>query len=401
MPRILHLGVGNFFRAHLADYTQGCPNWRITGVSFRSPAIRDGLENQNYTYALLIRGAQNTRIKPITVLQEMIVVPEDPGVLLYEMADPEVAVISLTVTEKGYHLGPDGRLNLSDPAVAVDLQGGAMTPVGALARGLAQRDAPVTVLSCDNLPGNGGKLAAAVAHFADAAGLPQPDDTTFPACMVDRITPATTDEVRALAGDPMAVPTEAFTEWVIEDTFAADRPDWPGVQWVTDVAPHEMRKLRMLNGAHSFLAYAGVLQGYEYVHEAVADPDLRAQARALMDEAAHTLPPEVRDQADDYAKALLTRFDNPHMNHRLRQIAMDGSQKIPIRILDTLADRGTRPSPALDAAIAAWVGFVRQEVAAGRTLDDPAAEALVAACGRDNPDRSLRALVNGTMRQEM
>lgn len=393
MPRILHLGVGNFFRAHLADYTQATPDWRITGVSFRSPNIRDGLEKQGYAYALVIRGADGTEVKRITALQEMIVVPEDPVMLLYEIADPDVAVISLTITEKGYHLGADGRLDLSDPAVAADLQGAAMTPVGALARGLAQRDAPVTVLSCDNLPNNGGKLAAAVTRFADAAGLPAPRDTSFPACMVDRITPGTTDDVRAQAGDPMAVPTEAFTEWVIEDNFAAARPDWPGVQWVGDVAPHEMRKLRMLNGAHSFLAYAGVLKGFEFVHEAVADSELRAQARALMDEAAETLPDTVQRQADAYANALLARFDNPHMNHRLRQIAMDGSQKIPIRILDTLADRGDRRSPALERAVAVWVGFVRQEVAAGRTLEDPAAEALVTACAGNNPDQALRDLL--------
>ena len=191
----------------------------------------------------------------------------------------------------------------------------------------------------------------------------------------------------------MAVPTEAFSEWVIEDRFAGPRPDWPGVQWARNVAPHEMRKLRMLNGAHSFLAYAGTLRGHTYVHEAIADPILRDTAQALMIEAVETLPREVQDQAVPYAQALLDRFANPNLQHRLRQIAMDGSQKIPIRILATRRDRGTLESPALDQALEAWVAFVRAEVAEQRPLDDPRSQDLVAACQIDTPESALRALI--------
>ncbi|WP_299620115.1 mannitol dehydrogenase family protein [uncultured Tateyamaria sp.] len=391
--RILHLGVGNFFRAHHAWYTQSCPGWRITGVSFRSPDIRDRLSARGYNYALVIKDAAGTQINRITCMDRMLVVAENPGALLAEIADAAISVITLTVTEKGYRLGPDGTLDMSDRAIQDDLRGGAVTPVGALARGLAMRRTPVTVLSCDNLPDNGRKLGQAVAAFADAASLTIPPDVAFPSCMVDRITPATTDDIRAEAQDPMAVPTEAFTEWVIEDEFAGPRPNWPGVQWVQNVAPHEMRKLRMLNGAHSYLAYAGTLRGHEFVHEAIADPVLRAGARGIMAEAATTLPEQVQTQAADYADALITRFENPNLNHRLRQIAMDGSQKLPIRILATMADRKGQASPALNAAVDAWLHFVQAEVAAGRQLDDPMVDALASACATDDPETALRVLI--------
>ncbi|MEL6566192.1 MAG: mannitol dehydrogenase family protein [Pseudomonadota bacterium] len=392
MGRILHLGVGNFFRAHQAWYTQACPGWDVIGVSFRSSAIRDGLAAQGYQYSLVIKDAAGARVEKITCLRDIIVATEAPDSVHAQIVADKTTLITLTVTEKGYHLGPDGQLDLADPAIQTDLSGGAMTVVGALARGLAQRSVPVTVLSCDNLPGNGARLGAAVRQFAEAAGLQIDAHVSFPSCMVDRITPATTDEIRAEAGDLMAVPTEAFSEWVIEDDFAAARPDWPGVHWVSDVAPHEMRKLRMLNGAHSFLAYAGTLAGYTYVHEAVADPELRKGAWALMTEAAATLPPEVQGQTSRYAKALLERFENPNLHHQLRQIAMDGSQKMPIRIVAPLSER-TEPSPALQAAVTAWIRFVQAEVAAGRTLDDPRAEALAHACASPNPEGALRTLI--------
>jgi fructuronate reductase len=392
MPRILHLGVGNFCRAHLAWYTQHSPGWQITGVSFRSSTIRNRLAVQNHAYALVISDAAGSKVEQITCLTDMHVVAEDPLAVIDAVADPSVEVITLTVTEKAYHLGPDGALDLNSPAIRSELNGGPLTPVGALARGLAKRATPVTVLSCDNLPENGRKLRTAVTAFAKAARLSLPATVTFPSCMVDRITPATTDPVRAQTNDPMAVPTEAFTEWVIEDDFAATRPDWPGVQWVPDVTPHEKRKLRMLNGAHSYLAYAGMLAGHTFVHEAIADPVLRAGAAAIMSEAATTLPPAMQAQARAYAKALITRFENPTIRHRLQQIAMDGSQKLPIRIVATLADR-TGQSPALTAVITAWLAFARREIAAGRPLDDPLAEQIAAACGSPDPDAALHQLI--------
>ncbi|WP_299600069.1 mannitol dehydrogenase family protein [uncultured Tateyamaria sp.] len=393
MPHILHLGVGNFFRAHAAAYTQDTPGWQITGVSFRSPAIRDGLAAQNYDYSLIVKDAGGTLIKPITCMSDMLVASEGSVSVIDAVASDQFSVITLTVTEKAYHLGPDGQLDMASADIQADLLDTGTTVIGTLTRGLARRQSPVTVLCCDNLPDNGSKVERAVRDFAAAAKLNLPDTITFPSSMVDRITPATTDAIRAEAGDKMAVPTESFTEWVIEDRFAAAKPDWPGVQWVDDVAPHEMRKLRMLNGAHSFLAYAGALRGYTYVHEAIADPELRHTTQALMREAAETLPDSVQAQAEAYADALIKRFENPNLHHRLRQIAMDGSQKLPIRILATLEDRGKSPSPLLKAALDAWIAFVQAEVAADSALDDPKAEELVTACKSPEPDAALRAVI--------
>ena len=376
MTTILHFGPGNFFRAHLAEYTFDAGGWVIEAVSLRSADVADAFAAHGPSYTLAVQGQEPRQIDVITQVH---VAPRDPGAVLARIADPAVTIISATVTEKGYHLDGAGRLDLADPVIAAELTGGPQSLIGYLAHGLAQRSAPVTILSCDNRVGNGRALEAAVRDFAAAAGVEITCDTRCPNAMVDRITPATTEDQIAATGDPMVVPCEAFKEWVIEDRFAGPRPAWPGVQFVEDVAPHELRKLRMLNGAHSYLAYAGALKGHTYVHEAVADPDLRTGVRALMSEAAATLPEVVRAQAAPYADALISRFENPHLNHALRQIAMDGSQKLPYRIVDSLRARGAAASPALVGALRAWVEFCRTETAAGRALQDPNAAALAKA----------------------
>ncbi len=390
-PRLLHIGVGNFARAHLADYTQDAGGWTITGVSLRSPTVRDGLRAQGYNYGLAVQGQG---IKRIDVFDDVLVAPEAPGAVLAQIADPNVHIISVTVTEKGYHLTPENTLDLQDPLIARDLEGrGPRTVIGFLARGLAARATPVTVLSCDNRAHNGDVLQAAVVAFAAEARLDMGQvQARFPNSMVDRITPATSDALRAETGDPMAVPTEPFREWVIEDRFAGPRPDWPDVAFAQDVAPHEMRKLRMLNGAHSMLAYAGILAGHEFVHQAMADEVLRAQARALMEEAARTLTPEMQEIAPAYADALVARFDNPHINHSLRQIAMDGTQKLPYRMIDSLRALGG-DAPALAAGVRAWARFCRAEVAAGRDLQDPKAAEIAQVLGAGGSDKDLLALV--------
>lgn len=394
MPRILHIGVGNFVRAHLADYTQDAGGWTITGVSLRSATIRDGMQAQGYDYGLAVQGQA---LKPITVFDTVLVAPEDPQAVLHQIADPEVHIISITVTEKGYHLTPQNTLDFDDPLIVQDLHEQApRTVIGYLARGLAARQTSVTVLSCDNRAANGDVLRKAVVDFAARAGV-QIDlsKTRFPNAMVDRITPATSQDLRDVTGDAMAVPTEPFREWVIEDDFAGPRPEWPEVQFTDDVAPHEMRKLRMLNAAHSMLAYAGTLAGHAYVHEAMADAELRRAARDVMDEAALTLTTEMQVLAPEYAEALIARFDNPHINHSLRQIAMDGSQKLPYRMLDSiraLHERGT-PSPALAAGVRAWIAFCRHEAAAGQSLQDPLADEIAQIARSGGSDASLLALI--------
>ncbi len=398
MGRIVHFGLGNFARAHLLDYTadanakNASGGWDVVGISLRSAAVRDGLAAQGYRYDLCVHGAGAKRIG---VLSDVLVAPEDPQAVLDAIAVADI--VSATVTEKGYHLDAQGVLDLGDPAIASDLAGeGPATLIGFLVHGAARRTRPLTVLSCDNRIGNGAVLRRAVERFAQAAGADIDWSLLrFPNAMVDRITPATTDALRARSGDPMAVPTEAFREWVIEDDFAGPRPDWPGVLFVDDVGPHELRKLRMLNGAHSLMAYAGLLAGHVHVHEAVADPALRAQVEALMDEAAATLPAAAREGASAYAAALIARFENPELAHRLDQIAMDGTQKVPYRFVGTLraalAQQGR--TPAVCAAMRAWMDFCLAQTAQGLALDDPGAEAIARAATAPDPRRALLTLV--------
>ena len=390
MGRIVHFGLGNFARAHLLDYTADAGGWDVVGVSLRSPTVRDGLVVQGFAYDLCVQGQG---VKRIDVIHDVLVASEDPKVVLNAMAKAEI--ISVTVTEKGYHLDASGLLDLEDPDIGADLVGqGPSTLIGFLAHGLVGRQMPVTVLSCDNRVENGTALARAVKRFAQAAGLVIDwGIVRFPNAMVDRITPATTANVRAISGDPMAVPTEAFREWVIEDDFAGPRPDWPDVQFVSDVAPHELRKLRMLNGAHSLIAYAGLACGHVFVNQAIADVELRAWVVSLMQEAATTLPTEVRGEALAYAKALVVRFENPELMHRLDQIAMDGSQKVPYRFIATLRDADGN-APAVIKGIQAWVDFCISETAMGKVLNDPNAKALMDAARGKDPLMKILSLVD-------
>jgi fructuronate reductase len=335
--------------------------------------------------------------KRIYVLENVLVASENPLSVLTAVADPNNHIISLTVTEKGYTLTSDNRLDLNNPGVLEDLNiGQPKTVIGFLAYGLARRETPVTVLCCDNLSHNGDVLGQAVQDFAEAAGLEiEWSKVSFPNSMVDRITPATTKALGEVTGDLMAVATEPFSEWVIEDRFVAPRPDWQDVQFVSDVRPHEMRKLRMLNGAHSFLAYAGILSGYEFIHETVGDPQLRRQAHGLMREAAQTLVDVSEDETEAYASALLKRFENPDLKHRLRQIAMDGSLKIPYRWCDSLrallADK--KEAPNLKLALLRWTEFCRAEMAEKSTLQDPYADEIIVAATSQNPQDALLKMV--------
>ncbi|MEM8980874.1 MAG: mannitol dehydrogenase family protein [Pseudomonadota bacterium] len=393
--QIVHFGIGNFARAHIAAHTDSLEDWHILGVSLRSSTVRDGLKAQGFQYRLAVQG-QAPRI--IDTVRNVLVAPEDPDAVLASLREPETQVISATVTEKGYHLNADGSLNLTAPDIEHDLQSAVpRSIIGYLAYGLAKRDDPVTVLCCDNRLENGLTLENAVKTFAEAAGLRLPWSTlSFPNTMVDRITPATQEADRMRYQDPMVVCCEPFSEWVIEDRFAGAKPNWPGVQWVSEVAPHEMRKLRLLNGAHSYLAYAGILAGHSYVHEAIGDPILRQGARDLMAEASLTLPQSVQDQADSYAKSLIERFENPLLRHALIQIAMDGSQKIPYRWGDSLkALQDMRaPRPALSAAFEAWCAFCKSEIEAEQPLNDPLNDEISKALSREVPRDALAALVN-------
>ncbi len=404
MGQILHFGVGNFFRAHQAWYIWKAGGWTVTGVSLKSPRMRDLLQAQGFAYNLVTQDASGDLVEKVDVLTDILVAPENPQKVLDKVSNPGVEIISATVTEKGYHLTPDGRLNFDDPDIAHDLEAPLpRTLIGYLARGLHARQTPVTVLSCDNRAENGDSLRDAASDFAARAGLRAPTEiASFPNAMVDRITPATSDSlITKLAAqniqDAAPVPTEPFSEWVIEDNFSGKTPNWTlhGVQIVDDVSSHELRKLRMLNGAHSYLAYAGVMAGHDFVHQAIADPVLRAGAEGIMAEAAQTLDPSLQEQAKGYANELVQRFENPSLHHALRQIANDGSEKIRYRILDTLSARASDglASLNLSAAFRAWVRFCVTETAQGRQLNDPRAEALAKASRMADPERQIAAML--------
>lgn len=414
---VVHLGIGAFHRAHQAVYfdrllSQGETGWMIRGASLRSAAVADQLNPQAglYTCVEQDRGGEVCRI--VGSVRDVLVGPQDPRRLIAAMAHPDTALVTLTVTEKGYELDPGtGALNRESAAIRhdVDNPDRPRTAPGYLVAALARRRAdglaPFTILSCDNLPENGRRTRAAVLELARQTdpGLADwiADTAAFPCSMVDRIVPATIEaDIETLAAregyhDAGMVKAEAFSQWVVEDRFCNRRPplERVGVEMTLDVAPWEKIKLRLLNGAHSALAYLGGLAGYTHVHEAIADLHLRAFVEALWDEVEPTLDRPDGFDATAYRQALLERFANPALAHRLHQIAMDGSQKLPQRLLATLADRQAagRPSPALELAIAAWMRWQGGEDTRGNrfTVDDPMVDRTRPAfmAGGGDPDR--------------
>lgn len=409
---IVHLGLGAFFRAFGAVYIEeamaasGGGDWGIVGVSLRSPAIRDQLAGQDFVYTARELGPEGSRLHQVEIVRDVLVAPESPEAVLAAMADPAIRIVTLTVTEKGYcHDPASGRLNFSNPDIEHDLTAALpRSAPGYLVRSLQRRKAagvpPFTVLTCDNLPDNGRLVKGIVLELARAI---DPDlaawleaEGRFPATMVDRIVPATKPEdIEALARetgreDAAPVVHEPFRQWVVEDDFvpaygADARPDLGavGVELVSNVTPYEHMKLRMLNGTHSSLAYLGYLAGHETIAETVADPVFAGFVKGVWrNEIIPSLkaPPGVDLLA--YADALFERYANPGIRHRTWQIAMDGSQKLPQRILGTLRDNlaAGRSSPGLVTAVAAWMIYVGGTDLDGKPIDvrDPLAERLKA-----------------------
>ncbi|WP_287864837.1 mannitol dehydrogenase family protein [Achromobacter sp.] len=408
---IVHLGLGAFARGHLAAvneaaiHASGDPRWGICGVSLRQADTRDALAPQDGLYTLALRSADaegrpQARLAVIGCLLETLVAPEDPQAVLARIASPYTRIVSLTVTEKGYcHDPASGALNLAHPDIVHDL-GQPLAPrstIGFLVWGLQRRRAaglgPVTLLSLDNLPSNGHLLRGLVLAFAAQVDARLAEwigqACTFPCSMVDRIVPRTTDEDRAAVAqalgmtDAWPVQAEPFLEWVVEDHFAADRPDWAagGARFAAEAAPFETLKLRMVNGAHSALAYLSVMAGWATVDQAVAQPALRRYLADLMrTEIAPTLPALPGLDLAAYQERLLQRYANPALRHQTRQIAMDGSQKMPQRLLGTVRARlaADRPITGLALALAGWLHFLPGVDQAGRRypIEDPLAETL-------------------------
>ena len=412
---IVHLGLGAFVRAHMATYTDDLlaiePGpWGIAGVSLRRPDQRDALAPQDGLYTALQRDGAGMQARIVGCLRRTIVAPENPAALVATMAAPSCRIVSLTITEKGYcHDPATGQLDQHNPEIRHDLENAAAprSAVGLIVAGLAARRLaglpPFTVLCCDNLPHN-GRLVAGLAHnFAamrdDALARWIEANCAFPSTMVDRIVPATTDQDIAAAAeatglyDAAPVTHEPFRQWVIEESFVArTRPAWDkvGAQLVTDVAPYEHMKLRLLNGAHSALAYLGYLSGYETIADVIANDAFRAYVGRLWDEIIAVVPPPPGADLHRYAAELLARFGNTAIRHRTWQIAMDGSQKLPQRLLDTVRERLARnlPIPRLALAIAGWIRYIGGKDEAGQPIDvrDPLADRLKTVLAEAGPD---------------
>ncbi|MFT4255253.1 MAG: mannitol dehydrogenase family protein [Caulobacter sp.] len=399
---VVHFGPGAFHRAHQAFYfdqlLERDPRWGICAVSLKSPGVRDALAPQDglYTLAQLDR---ETSFRIVGAILEVLVAPEDPEAVFARLAAPQTRLITLTVTEKGYCLTGEGKLDTAHPDIVRDLADPRrpVSAVGYVVEGLRRRFAaglpPYAVVACDNLADNGWRLKAAAVAFAEAVDPALAawiaTEAAFPRTMVDSITPATDDalrqRVRTATGlaDAWPIQREAFTQWVVEDVLGGSAPDLAsvGVTLTDDVRGFERAKLRLLNGVHSTLAYAGLLKGHETVFEAVGDPALEALARDLMvkDIIPTLTAPRGLDLAA-YAEAILDRFRNPEIRHLLSQIAWDGSQKLPFRILGTVKDalEAGRDVERLAVPIAAWFHFLKMRAAEGVAVTDPLADRLLA-----------------------
>lgn len=423
-PGIVHLGIGAFHRAHQAVViddllASGATDWGIVGASLRSADTYDALAPQDCLYTVAVRSGAGAEHRIIGSVLSTEVAKENPAQLIARMADPAIRIISLTITEKGYcHTPQTGELNTAHPDIVHDLanpDAPRSAPgfiVAALARRRALGVAPFTVLCCDNLSANGHTVKRILTQFAclrsRELGQWIADDVACPSTMVDRIVPETTEADRAAVAAELAltdawpVITEPFTQWIVEDQFPAGRPNFAdaGVQLVSDVTPFEHMKLRLLNASHSALAYLGYLAGFETIAATMTDERFAAFARGVMEESAPTLSMPVGTDLGGYSASLLKRFANPALHHRTWQIAMDGSQKLPQRLLGTMQDR-LRLGLPIDThalAVAGWMRYVTASDEQGRTIDvrDPLAPELAAIAKTAGPvaDRLAPALLD-------
>ena len=372
---ILHLGLGSFHRAHQAVYTAaalaagGGDDWGIIGVASRSRAVVDAMHAQDMLYSVAEISPAGTRLAIPAIHTDAFVAADDVERVVRGIADPEIRIVTLTVTENGYSYSPStGHLDLSDPIIAADLRGeGPASTIGQLARGIQRRagasGAPLTVLSCDNLAANGSHTRRLVREFLQSLPGAEGSDAlafldahvSFPSSMVDRIVPSTTDELRDRASgllgvrDEIPVPAEPFTMWAIEDDFRAGRPAWEagGAVFTDEVGRYEQMKVRLLNGTHSLIAYLGALRGAETIPDAIGLSDIDGAARiVLSDEYLPSLEMPAGVDFDAYQAQLFDRWGNTALGHRTTQVGTDGSVKLRQRIPEPAVqalDAGTMP----------------------------------------------------------
>lgn len=381
---IAHLGIGNFARAHLLAYTEDAlaaagGDWRVIGASLRGSTLDSQLAPQDYRYTLLEKGTETTATV-IGALHSVISGRERIADVLSTIASPECRIVSLTVTEKGYGLAGNGVLDAAHPDIARDLseQESPHGVIGVIAAALARRHAnglrPFTTISCDNLPHNGHRLREGLIEFSRAVHGPTlarwiETEAAFPSTVVDRITPVPVETTAALAlagtgyEDLAAVETEPFRQWILEDSFSADRPAWDaaGAILVPDIRDYERMKLWMLNGTHSLIAYCGCLEGKPFVRDVMADPNLKTLVSRHL-QAASAAIGQLGIDLDAYAEKLKERFSNPAIAHATAQIAMDGTQKLPQRLTApaiAALERRTDFQP-FAFALAVWIVYAER-----------------------------------------
>lgn len=399
-PGVIHIGPGAFHRAHQAvffdDLLGHDPRWGVAAISLRSSALRDALAPQDWLYTLASLCAE-TRMRVVGALSSVDAAQEDLEPALNRFATPHAYVVTLTVTENGYCLDTDGMLDFSRAEMRADLKSPRRprSAIGFLLEGLRRRRqaglGAMTVLSCDNLIDNGTKLRNAALALASetapelAAWIE--DEIAFPRTMVDAITPATDESLRTNvaaaigACDAWPVQREFYSSWVIEDGLKSPFPDLAavGAKITTDVDGYAQAKLRLLNGAHSSLAYLGLARGRRTVFEAMHDPVIAEFIRRLMTEelSVAIMPPRGLDLSA-YADELIARFENPAIAHETAQIAMDGSQKLPIRLIGAIGDNlaAQRPFALMATGVAAWMRHIRRSARDERAIADPLAEPL-------------------------
>lgn len=403
-PGIVHLGPGAFHRAHQAVYTDLAMNeyggdWRIIGVSMRSDTLQRALAPQENLYTLQVLDT-HPYCQVIGAFSELYTLQNDRALVQDAMTAETTYVISLTITEKGYCLDNDGNLDWEHPDITHDKKAleKPISAIGLICQTLSLRKelghGKLTIISCDNLTDNGQKLGQAIRAFAKVC-YPElnqwiEQNVSFPNSMVDSITPATTDETKTevysytCLQDEWPIQREGFTQWVLEENFAGPVPAWDkvGVTYTANVAVYEKAKLRILNGTHSTIAYLGILFGFETVFEAISDPSMQTIIAAqLNEEIIPSLAEVCSDEINlqEYADSIVRRYHNEHIKHYLSQIAWDGSQKIPFRILGSIRDNLKQGAPIkyLSLCVAAWIVFLQKRFDTNVELVDPMAPALL------------------------
>lgn len=411
-PGIVHIGVGGFHRAHQAVYLDDYfhlhsnnpeeKHWGICGIGLLEwdQRMRDALQSQDCLYTLVERSAEGDRPRIIGSICKYLYAPDNRQAVIEAMAHPECRIVTLTITEAGYYyVEGTGDLDVNHPTIQHDLQN-PDEPTGAFGFLIAALDRrrlaglpPFTILSCDNIQGNGNVTRQMVTAYAELANPELAtwirENVTFPNSMVDRITPATTDGDRAMVAqqfgieDGFPIVTEPFIQWVMEDDFCAGRPAWEtvGVQFTDDVHSYEKIKIRLLNGSHLLIGYLGELAGYQHVHEVMADPLFCRTIELLMEEVSSTLKPVPGMELTQYKKTLIERFANPKIQDQLPRLSLNGSAKLPKFVLGSVRDRLAQGASVqyLGLVVAAWMRYLMgmNDQGGAIAIDDPMSEILV------------------------